>query len=342
MQRTENHWDTSILQLLNLFCQHLQTEHIIFPFLCAFFQNLSGIKVCFIRLISSVCPVYLISNIIIREFLRNGNVPRCSYDTLAVLYPANHTVNCTIFTAIQRIGIQEVKATDCWQLSSVILDVVEFIVEIMRTILINFLLTRNDVFPINACQIVHQGLCFRRCIFICQITGCRQFRINRFSQGQVVKLCPAPIADKFQFVFPSIQLDSCNVGLAEIRVVRQCQISSCIAVDIQFLRLCTAIRCIANVQVIHTSFFYIDSYLNGFTCIPHMNNLATASTCNFFYFCRNTGNFTIFKFILRFSGSGNATEKRADTNSIQCHCSRQAGSKYFLFDFHLKDPPFCF
>ena len=212
----------------------------------------------------------------------------------------------------------------------------------MRAILIDFLLTRNDVFAINTCQIVHQGLCFRCCILVCQVTRCREFRIIRFGQSQVVKLCPAPEADKFQFIFPSIQLDSCNVGLAEIRVVRQCQISSCIAVDIQFLRLCTAIRCIANVQVIHTSFFYIDSYLNGFTCIPHMNNLATASTCNFFYFCRNTGNFTIFKFILRFSGSGNATEKRADTNSIQCHCSRQAGSKYFLFDFHLKDPPFCF
>ena len=42
-----------------------------------------------------------------------------------------------------------------------------------------------------------------------------------------------------------------------------------------------------------TQFDYIDSYLNGFTCIPHMNNLATASTCNFFYFCRNTGYFTI-------------------------------------------------
>ena len=211
MQRTENHWNTSILQLLNLFCQHLQTEHIIFPFLCTFFQNLSGIKVCFIRLISSVCPVYLISNVIAGKILRNGNVPRCSYDTLAVLYPANHTVNCTIFTAIQRIGIQEVKTTDCRQLASVILDVVEFIVEIMRPILINFLLTRDDVFAINTCQIVHQRLCFRRCILVCQVTRCREFRIIRFGQSQVVKLCPAPEADKFQFIFASIQFDSSNI-----------------------------------------------------------------------------------------------------------------------------------
>ena len=212
MQRTQNNRNICILQLLKLFCQQFQTKLIIFVFLRTFFQNFSGIKVCFIRLISCICPVYLISNIIIREFLRNGNVPRCSYDTLAVLCPANHTVNCTVFAAIQRICfIHEVKATDCRQLASGILDIVKFIVEIMRAILINFLLTRDDVFAVNTCQIVHQGLCFRCCILVCQVTRCREFRIIRFGQSQVVKLCPAPEADKFQFIFASIQFDSSNI-----------------------------------------------------------------------------------------------------------------------------------
>ena len=212
MQRTEDNWNICILQLLKLFCQQFQTKLIIFVFLRTFFQNFSGIKVCFIRLISCVRPVYLISNIIIREFLRNGNVPGCCYNTIVILCPADHTVCCTIFVSIQRICcIQKVKATDCRRLSSSIFNVIKFIFKVMRATIINFLLTRNDVFAINTCQIVHQRLCFRRCILVCQVTRCREFRIIRFGQSQVVELCPAPVADKFQFIFASIQFESSNI-----------------------------------------------------------------------------------------------------------------------------------
>ena len=198
------------------------------------------------------------------------------------------------------------------------------------------------MFSVNTCQIVHQGLCFRCCILVCQVTRCREFRIIRFSQSQIVELCPAPTTYNFQFIFASIQIDSSNICFAEINMIRQRNIAHRTAIDVQLLGLCTAIGCIANVQVIHASFFNIDCQLNGFASIFHVNDFTAACTFHVFFFHRSSGNLATFKFILCFSGSGNATEKRADANSIQCHCSCQAGSKHFLFDFHLKDPPFCF
>ena len=139
-------------------------------------------------------------------------MPRCSYNSVFVLCPADHTVCRTVFATIQRICfIQEVKATDCRRLSSSIFNVIKFILKVVRTTIINFLLTRDDVFAVNTCQIVHQGLCFRCCILVCQVTRRRKFRIIRFGQSQIVELCPAPVADKFQFIFASIQFDSSNI-----------------------------------------------------------------------------------------------------------------------------------
>ena len=117
-------------------------------------------------------------------------------------------------------------------------------------------------------------------------------------------------------------------------MIRQRNIAHRTAIDVQLLGLCTAIGCIANVQVIHASFFNIDCQLNGFASIFHVNDFTAACTFHVFFFHRSSGNLATFKFILCFSGSGNATEKRADANSIQCHCSCQAGSKYFFLDLH--------
>ena len=272
MERTEQNRYIGVLCLFQLSCQIIHCKQEEFIFLCALYHDIGSYKIGLFR-ISCLVPSYCRTNCIICHCFRYIDMPACSCNTALIVYPVNHTVCCPCIPCIQRAGFSKVKATDCWKLATQILNKVKFIIT-RNTI--KFLLTRNHTLSINTGKIRHQGLCFLRCLWVTKGIGrlqfCKGFRCN----CHIVKLCPAPEAFHLNGVFSGSQLHRSCFNLCKAACCREGHIRLADTVYLELLSL-IAICLIADIQVVHTSFFYIHSYGQSFSCILHENILT--ATC---------------------------------------------------------------
>ena len=263
MQRTEDQRNVCVLQFLQFCCQTFQAEHIVFPFLCAFFQNLGRLKVGFLRNIGRICPVYLIADVVAGEILRYSDVPGRGCDTLifrigVVVDPLNDAVCSAVFAAVQRVAVQIVKAADCRIFTGGVVDVLELIFKIVGAILVNFLLSGNDVLSVDAGQILHQAVRFFGCRRIAAggVT-CGDVRQSSFFYSEIVEVGPAPAALNGNGVVTGSQLDSTQIQFFPHAFCGRCKaaLSLIDTVDIQVLDLVAIGSRIAYLYRVHTSFF---------------------------------------------------------------------------------------
>ena len=81
-------------------------------------------------------------------------MPGCSCNTLVlgvriVIDPLDDTICGAVLAAVQRVAVQIVEAADCRVFAGGVVDVVELIFKVMRTILIDLLLSGDDVLAVN-------------------------------------------------------------------------------------------------------------------------------------------------------------------------------------------------
>ena len=263
MERTEDQRNICILQFLQLSSQSLQAKHIIFPFLGAFYQNLGRFEVSLLRNICCICPVYLITDIVAGEVLWYSDMPGCSCNTLVlgvriVIDPLDDTICGAVLAAVQRVAVQIVEAADCRVFAGGVVDVVELIFKVMRTILIDLLLSGDDVLAVNAGQILHQAVCLCGCCRVAALgVAGGDVRECCLFYCDVVEVGPAPAAHDGNLVVAGIQFYRTQIQFLPLAFLGggETALTLVYVVDVQILDL-VAVRCgIGYLNGIHSCLF---------------------------------------------------------------------------------------
>ena len=128
----------------------------------------------------------------------------------------------------------------------------------MGAILVNFLLSGNDVLSVDAGQILHQAVRFFGCRRIAAggVT-CGDVRQSSFFYSEIVEVGPAPAALNGNGVVTGSQLDSTQIQFFPHAFCGRCKaaLSLIDTVDIQVLDLVAIGSRIAYLYRVHTSFF---------------------------------------------------------------------------------------
>ena len=175
-----------------------------------------------------------------------------------VVDPLNDAVCSAVFAAVQRVAVQIVKAADCRIFTGGVVDVLELIFKIVGTILVNFLLSGNDVLSVDAGQILHQAVRFFGCRRIAAggVT-CGDVRQSSFFYSEIVEVGPAPAALNGNGVVTGSQLDSTQIQFFPHAFCGRCKaaLSLIDTVDVQVLDLVAIRSRIAYLYRVHTGFF---------------------------------------------------------------------------------------